>query len=68
MIFLFLKRVNLPLHATNQVHDSHFDAVLIVANHFENDLKRHNLLEHFSDLSSLKEVTKNLNNYNAFFY
>lgn len=49
---------SLPLHATNQVHDKNFDSVLIVANHFENDLKRHNLLEHFSDLTSLKELNK----------
>jgi len=47
---------NLPLKATQNVFSTDYDAIVIVANNYETDLKRNGLLDQFADLSALKQL------------
>lgn len=49
--------MKLPLHATNLLEDEHYDAYLFIATDLEKDFLKHNLMDKFSELKSLKNVS-----------
>ena len=56
LIIQLLKSLLLPLHVTNLLEDEHYDAYVIVSSDLEKDFTKHNLMEKFDELKSLKKV------------
>ena len=46
----------MPLFSSDELKETEYDSFVIIANHLENDLKKSELFDYFSDLQLIKEV------------